>query len=384
LLYRTKVIYLYFLFIVIYTIDYFFNAAVKAARAISSISMAYHEDEVQHELNVIASLEEKIDACNRRKANALQKIDEVAEVERAQYLGIVKKVRVGRRIEGLWKRGQLSAHALSKMSGYGHNQLAIHARRLYEGEDIFRSAGRPNAKPVEFVELCIDEATELDMSQNSLRHIARGTGNSGILAGSNPRDIEGSTAKFLNDQHINWVKEHVHNPTAEQLKPLSDYHIQKYESTCVPETTEALKSDRQNMARFKANDSLYNFVSLAAQVDLLMGCTDGIESMTNTEILELCNFLKIHPDLLHVLDKSSSYLGETNRKDKLRTTLGAKKKLKDISKQPCAVATGNEDKHRSIGYSLLSTPKRIKIWLTHIKDKCWNGVASSKNKKFIA
>ena len=61
--------------------------------------MAYHEDEVQQELNVIASLEEEIDACNRRKVNALKKIDEVAEVERAQYLGILKNVLI---IQGVY------------------------------------------------------------------------------------------------------------------------------------------------------------------------------------------------------------------------------------------------------------------------------------------
>jgi hypothetical protein len=328
---------------------------------------------IQFEESQQVALSTALQRSNERIGRAIKKQEEDAEVERNKYLKLLATIRIGQKEEGHWKDGQVSAHEVSRKTGHNRATLSRDVLRLHLGQEIFPQFGRKESKPQSFLDNCIALAEERDMNQNSLRHVARGTGNDGALPGANPRDVSGSTAKFFNDEHKKWVLQNIPNPTAAQLMPLTDYHIRQYEIACVPEKTLALKEDRQNMARFKANGCLYNFVSFAALIDLMWGCTDNIDTFTNEQLLELAKELGIHPRLFFVLDKSSTYAGTTNRKDQLRSAEGSKKKLKSVSKQPCAVATGDEDKNRAIGYSLMSNTKKIVMWLTHLKDKCWNG-----------
>ena len=76
---------------------------------------------------------------------------------------------------------------------------------------------------------------------------------------------------------------------------------------------------------------------------------------------------------MYTLDKSSSYLGDTNRKDELLTVQGSKKKLKDIGRQVCTTATEEEIKKRALGYTILANPLSLDIWLTHLNDRAFNG-----------
>ena len=76
---------------------------------------------------------------------------------------------------------------------------------------------------------------------------------------------------------------------------------------------------------------------------------------------------------MYTLDKSSSYLGETNRKDILLSVQGNNKKLKDLDRQVCTVATGDELSKRVAGYTILANPLYLDIWLTHLNDRAFNG-----------
>ena len=76
---------------------------------------------------------------------------------------------------------------------------------------------------------------------------------------------------------------------------------------------------------------------------------------------------------MYTLDKSSSYLGETNRKDLLLSVKGSKKRLSDHSRQVFTTTTGAEPKRRSLGYTLLSNPLYLDIWLSHLVDRAFNG-----------
>ena len=64
--------------------------------------------------------------------------------------------------------------------------------------------------------------------------------------------------------------------------PLSEYLIGKAEKKICTETTAALKEDRQNKRRFQANSNAYNFLSLAAIIDVNYCMTD-MEAINNAE-----------------------------------------------------------------------------------------------------
>ena len=150
---------------------------------------------------------------------------------------------------------------------------------------LLLSVGRPElpCSSSEFIKECQHVASDNDMKQNSVRKIAGGSRNVGKIGGYNGHDQANTQFKFINDLHVAFVRKHFPHPTCKQLRPLSEYLIGKAEKMVFAETTAALKEDRQNKRRFQANSDAYNFLSLAAIVDVIY-CMADIDEMNNTEM----------------------------------------------------------------------------------------------------
>jgi hypothetical protein len=123
----------------------------------------------------------------RSLALETQKVEKEEEKERERVLKVAKTIRIGKKDDGLWKEGQVSAHQAARLSGYRHQYLTDIANRYYDdpNESPFHEWGRPSlSKNTLYMESLHESAADAVKQGNAPRVSKNSSRNKSSIPGS--------------------------------------------------------------------------------------------------------------------------------------------------------------------------------------------------------
>jgi hypothetical protein len=289
--------------------------------------------------------------------------------EEKRLVTIAKKVRIGRKQDGLWKEGQISAReAENSCNGeFTHQYIATIANRLHNNEDLFPSAGRPSRIQSESFKTAVQKsAKKEEATGKGLRNVPMTNENSTAIMNSKASlgIIPGTVIEFfLREWKAFVAKEYPNGAPPYMANPLSAYEINKLTDEILPDSVMAKKKDRRNARRTQSQLDGYNYSSGAAGISVIWELED-VEHMDVKDLLELCKKLQIDPDQILNVDKSTALPGNKSEvRDRIQVTPGAKGRAHTRKVSIAASADENEDDGQATIAYTIGTTGLGNVWI---------------------
>jgi len=274
----------------------------------------------------IAELQIELVRAERQKKLGENKIVEENRATQNDMIKYARMIRVGKKFEGLWQKGQISATKASRLSGYSQQMLLVIANRLHNDEEPFPNNGRRSraVDNVPFIEYCANNVSIQERKGQCLREVPRTQGNKTAIPGSKSSlgTIPGTTSEFFMRSFKEFTAKYFPEDLPVQLQsPLSPYEIKKLTDEILPEVVVSKKSDRRNARRSQSHADGYNYTSGVAGL-ICLWHLKNLDMMSQTDIESASKELGYDADQIINLDKSCAQPDNQASRDTIRVTKG--------------------------------------------------------------